>query len=187
MTEQEIELLMLFLKALADKTRLRIIGLVAAQERSVEEIAALLAVKPPTVSHHLNKLKDCGLVSMRPEGTIHLYSLNEGHLSALLRDLSPKVLKEVSEDMDTSGFDRKVVQSFIVDGKLIEIPAQRKKREVILRHLIEQFAEGRQYSEKEINETLKQYHEDTATLRREFIGSRLMARDKNIYWRISGG
>ena len=71
MTEQEIERLILFLKALGDKTRLRILGLIATQERSVEEIATVLALKEPTVSHHLNKLKECQLVTMRPEGTTH--------------------------------------------------------------------------------------------------------------------
>jgi predicted transcriptional regulator len=186
MNEQEIEMLMLFLKALADKTRLRIMGLIAEQERSVEEIASLLDLKPPTVSHHLNKLKECGLVSMRANGTVHLYSLNEARLSALLRDLSPKVFKEVAEDMDTSAFDRKVLESFIVDGHLVEIPAQRKKRDVILRRLIEEFDVGRQYSEKEVNETLKRFHEDTATIRREFIGGRMMARENSVYWRING-
>lgn len=185
MTEQEIEMLMLFLKALADKTRLRIIGLVAAEERSVDEIAMLLSVKPPTVSHHLSKLKECGLVTMRVDGNIHYYSLNEKHLSALLRDLSPKVLKEVSEDVDTGRFDRTVIKNFIVDGRLVEIPAQRKKRDVILRYLVQQFDEGREYTEKEINESLKRYHEDSATLRREFIGNKLMARENGIYWRLS--
>ena len=94
-------------------------GLVAAEERSVDEIAMLLSVKPPTASHHLSKLKECGLVIMRVEGNVHFYSLNEKRLSALLRDLSPKVLKEVSEDVDTSSFDRKVVQdgaALLLDG-----------------------------------------------------------------------
>ena len=184
MNEKEIERLMLFLKALADKTRLRIMGLLAIQERSVEEIAWLLHLKPPTVSHHLNKLKECRLVSMRPEGTIHMYRLDEEYLATLLRDLSPKVLREVSDDVDESGFDRQVLKSFLVDGKLVEIPAQRKKRDVILRRLVGEFSPGYKYSEKEVNETLRRFHEDTATLRREFIMTKLMARDGGYYWRI---
>jgi predicted transcriptional regulator len=185
MTEQEIEQLIQFLKALADKTRLRILGLIATEERSVEEIASVLALKEPTVSHHLNKLKESRLVTMRPEGTTHFYLLHQEQLSVLLRDLSPKALREVSEDLDTGGFDRKVLQSFFVDGRLKEIPAQRKKREVILRRLVEEFAPEQRYTEKQINETLKRFHEDTATLRREFIGNGLMARADSIYWRIN--
>ena len=186
MTEQEIERLILFLKALGDKTRLRILGLIATQERSVEEIATILALKEPTVSHHLNKLKECQLVSMRPEGVTHYYSLAQDRLAALLRELSPKALREVSEDLDTSGFDRKVLENFFVDGRLRTIPAQLKKRQVILRRLVEEFAADTRYTEKEINATLKRFNEDTATLRREFIANGLMARADGIYWRLNG-
>lgn len=42
----------------------------------------------------------------------------------------------------------------------------------------------RAYPEKELNEVLKRYHADTATLRREFIGYNLMARDRGIYRRL---
>ena len=185
MEEEEIQVLMQFLKTLADKTRLCIVGLIAVQERSVEELADLLGIKPPSVSHHLNKLKECGLVSMRPEGTAHLYSLNEGHLALLLRGLSPKSLRDVSEDLDTTVFERKVLQSFFVDGKLIQIPVQRKKREVILRKLIEEFEYDRKYTEREVNGVLGHFNEDTSTLRREFIGYRLMGREDNIYWRLN--
>ncbi len=184
MTEQEIERLILFLKALGDKTRLRILGLIATQERSVEEIASILALKEPTVSHHLNKLKERDLVLMRPEGTTHHYRLAQDHLAALLRELSPKALREVSEDLDTDVFDRKVLENFFVDGRLRVIPAQHKKRQVILRRLVTEFAADTRYTEKEINTILKRFHEDTATLRREFIANSLMQRADGIYWRI---
>ena len=64
------------LKALADESRLAILGLVAGRERSVSELAALLAVKPSTVSHHLAKLRDARLVGMRSAGTTHYYRLD---------------------------------------------------------------------------------------------------------------
>ena len=167
---------------MADKTRLHIISLVTDQERSVEEIAALLGLKPPSVSHHLNKLKECGLVSMRPDGTVHFYRLNEDRLSTFLRDLSPTVLREVSEDLDTTGFDRKVLQTFIVSGKLIEIPAHSAKNaKLSCGDLVKEFAFDRQYTEREVNEVLKRFHEDASTLRREFIATKLMARENNVY------
>ena len=184
MTEQEIEELLLFLKALADKTRLRIMGLIATQERSVEEIASALSLKEPTVSHHLNKLKACRLVTMRQERSTHFYRLAQDRLSAFLRDLSPKALEEVADDLDTDGFDRKILQSFFVDGKLRVIPAQHKKRLIILRRLAQEFAPDARYTEKEINATLLRFNEDTATLRREFIANGLMARADGVYWRL---
>ena len=42
-----------FYKVLADANRLKIVGLLARQAYSVEELAALLKLKPSTVSHHL--------------------------------------------------------------------------------------------------------------------------------------
>ncbi|GCE21437.1 ArsR/SmtB family transcription factor [Dictyobacter kobayashii] len=55
-----------FLKLLADRNRLKLLGLLANREQSVEELAAQLQLKAPTVSHHLARLKKpawwrCGL------------------------------------------------------------------------------------------------------------------------------
>ena len=47
------EELVTFFKALSDANRLKIIGLLAQQPYSVEELAALLNLKASTVSHHL--------------------------------------------------------------------------------------------------------------------------------------
>ena len=58
------ELVGLF-KALADANRLKILGLLSQQPYSGEELAALLKLKPSTVSHHLSKLAEVGLVSTK--------------------------------------------------------------------------------------------------------------------------
>ena len=184
MAEPDLEQLTTFLKALADKTRLRILGLIADEERSVEELATALDLKEPTVSHHLSKLKECSLVTMRPIGTVHLYRLNQDRLSTLLQELSPGILHAAKEGTDIAGYDRKVLNSFFVEGRLKEIPAQLKKRQVILRRLLEEFEPDRRYPEKELNQILKAFHEDTATLRREFIGNRMMQRENGVYWRV---
>jgi hypothetical protein len=68
--------------------------------------------------------------------------------------------------------------------ELLRIPSSRKKRQVILRWLVEFFDEGVDYEEKRINEELKRHHGDCATLRREFIASRLMERNRGIYRRL---
>ena len=57
-----------FFKALADPSRLKIVGLLAQQPYSVEELAALLQLKPSTVSHHLARLSEAGLVSAKVDG-----------------------------------------------------------------------------------------------------------------------
>ena len=60
--EETFNELLAFFKALSDATRLKLIGLLAQKESSVEELAAMLDVNPSTVSHHLSKLGEIGLV-----------------------------------------------------------------------------------------------------------------------------
>ena len=71
-------------------------------------------------------------------------------------------------------------------GRLRIIPAQRKKLEAILRYVVKAFEPGTRYSEKQVNEILSGFHEDTATLRRELVGSKLMEREGGggEYWRV---
>lgn len=56
-------------------------------------------------------------------------------------------------------------------------PAQEKKYLVLVRYLLEQFEPGREYSEREVNEILGRFHEDTARVRRSFIDYGYMERD----------
>ena len=72
-----------------------------------------------------------------------------------------------------------------MDGvRLIKIPGSRKKRDVILEWLIQDFQPGVRYPEKELNEIIQRHHPDTATLRREFIATKRMQRRNGVYWRV---
>ena len=62
------------------------------------------------------------------------------------------------------------------DGRLKAIPAVRSKREVVLRHLVESVEPDRTYSERELNQVLRRFHADVATLRRELVATGLMVR-----------
>lgn len=70
---------------------------------------------------------------------------------------------------------------FTKDGKLKNYPAQRKKKLVVLSYMAKGLEFGKVYPEKEINEYLKQFHEDYATLRRELIMCQYMYRENNQY------
>ncbi|PPS40180.1 DUF2087 domain-containing protein [Chroococcidiopsis sp. TS-821] len=76
------------------------------------------------------------------------------------------------------------MQNFLVDGRLKEIPASRKKRVVIFKWLASQFKTRVKYPEIKVNTILKRFHEDCATLRRELIGYQFMQRENSIYWRV---
>jgi predicted transcriptional regulator len=186
MTESP-ELVSIF-KALADASRLKIVGLLAQQPYTVEQLAALLELKPPTVSHHLAKLAEVGLVSAKAEGYYNVYQLEKEALSGnLQRIFSTEHMASVTAEVDLEAFDRKVVRDFsLPDGRLKTIPAQRKKLEALLRHLVRAFEPGQRYSEKQVNEILARYHEDTASLRRELVGYKLMEREGGggEYWRV---
>lgn len=181
------EELVTFFKALSDANRLKIIGLLAQQPYSVEELAVLLDLKASTVSHHLSKLSQIGLVSAKADSYYNVYQLDEKVLEEKSRNIfSQENLAASVADVDADAYDNKVVKDFVrKDGSLKTIPAQRKKLEAILRYLVKAFEVNKRYSEKKVNEILSSYHEDTASLRRELVGYGLMKREGGggEYWR----
>jgi hypothetical protein len=176
------ETLLEFFKALAHESRLRIVGLLAQGERSVQELAALLDLKEPTVSHHLAILKAQGLVTARAEGTTRWHALDLGALERMTkRVLEPQ---GVTAAPAASDWDAKVLQGFVgADGLLKVIPASRRKRGVVLRWLMRDFTEGREYSEVEVNHVIQTRHPDVATLRRELVSHHMLAREEGVYRR----
>jgi len=178
-----------FFKALADANRLKIVGLLAQRPYSVEELAALLDLKPSTVSHHLARLAEAGLVSARTQSYYNVYKLEKAALESKSRSLfSSEDLSASIADVDLDAYDQKVINDYArKDGSLKTIPAQRKKLEAVLRYVAKAFKVGKRYSEKQVNEILSGYHEDTATLRRELVGYGLMKREGGggEYWRES--
>jgi len=187
---QDNDELVLFFKALADANRLKIVGLLAQRPYSGEELAALLGLKASTVSHHLSRLAGVGLVSAHAEGYYSVYRLEEAALQKTRLLFSHTDLVSAAAGVDMDAYDRKVIGDFTrPDGSLKEIPVQRKKLEAILRYVARDFEPGKRYSEKQVNKILSRYHEDTASLRRELVGAKLMKREGGggEYWRIDNG
>jgi len=182
------EELVTFFKALADANRLKIVGLLAEKAYSVEELAALLKLKPPTISHHLAKLVEAGLVKSRAESYYSMYQLDQSVLESKARSMfSQQELSNVASEVDADAYDHKVIKDYSRrDGSLKTLPAQRKKLEAILRYVVKAFDMEKRYSEKQVNEILARYHADTATLRRELVGFGLMQREGGggEYWRV---
>lgn len=184
-TDMEAPLVALqFFKALGDESRLKMAGLLASREYGVEELAAELNLRPPTVSHHLGVLRRIGLVQVRPEGTTHYYRLDFDALRRMHHETRPEQITIVDDADAGTAWERKVLRDFFDGERLKEIPASRKKRLVILAWLAERFARDRRYPEAELNAIIKRHHADTATLRRELIGTGLMTREDGIYWRL---
>ncbi|MFI4933389.1 MAG: metalloregulator ArsR/SmtB family transcription factor [Caulobacterales bacterium] len=185
MSETDLATLLAFFKAMANESRLRIVGLLAERERSGQELAELLGLKEPTVSHHLAALKALGLVSVRAEGVTRWHALKLGALTQMNRSLlDPKGVAALTRQVSAEPWESKVLATFLdADGKLTLIPASRRKRWIILKWLAEGFDQGRRYKESEVNEILQRRHWDCATLRREMIGYEMLGREAGVYWR----
>lgn len=175
-------------KALADPQRLKIVGLLAQEPRSVEELAELLELQASTTSHHLKRLSRAGLVEARAEGHYSIYALRLEPLhTAAKRLLGREGLRELATDIDPDAYERKVLSAFTdAEGRITSFPSQQKKYLVLVRHALATFEPGRRYSEKEVNEKLARFSEDTARLRRSFIDFGFMRReaDGSAYWRL---
>jgi predicted transcriptional regulator len=177
-------LLMLF-KALADESRLKLIGLLAERERNVQELARLLKLKEPTVSHHLALLREAGLVQMRGDGNTHWYRLEFETIRNVSRSvLTREKLATLANDLDVDDWERKVLSNFLDGERIKDIPVARKKRWAILKWLATRLDPEASYTENQLNEVIKRHHWDTATIRREMIGYRMLARSKGIYRRL---
>ncbi len=72
------------LKALSDPTRRRIIGLLRERPHNAGEIAGHFDISKPSISHHLNQLKDADLIYGDRDGTTITYHLNLSVLEEVL-------------------------------------------------------------------------------------------------------
>lgn len=189
MDEDRIERLTLLFKALADPARLRILGAVAEGPLTGRELSDRLRLSPPTISHHMARLVGAGLVTATPDAQRRLYALDATALRELSRGIVGAPNRATTHPTATSdgagtteeAERAKILRDFMVDGRLKQIPAHRKKRVVVLRHLLERFAPDRDYREREVNDLLRTAHDDVATLRRELADYGFMTRRTGIY------
>jgi hypothetical protein len=181
----QLNKLVTFLKTVGDPTRIRMIALLSGGPLHGQAIAGKLGLTPPTITHHLKKLREINAVyERRDKNTIYFY-LNESLIRQQANGLIQLFDKQEGElkDMVELNMERqKVIHNFISkDGKLKNIPVQRKKKLIVFEHLIRGLVIGKKYEEKEINEYIKQFHDDFATIRREFIINHYMYRENGIY------
>ncbi|KIL45864.1 metalloregulator ArsR/SmtB family transcription factor [Jeotgalibacillus soli] len=172
---------MLFFKALGDPTRMKILHLLSSGPLHGQAVAERLGLTSPTISHHLSKLRESGAIIARREKNTIYFTLNDKairqNVSGLLTMLEKK--KEEKQSMEEK---EKIIKNFFdQEGRLKTIPAQRKKKLYVLAFLASQLEIGKKYTEKEINLIIQRYHEDFATIRREFINHQFMFRNEGIY------
>lgn len=101
------------LQLLGEPTRVRLMALLAKTELTVAEIVAVTRLAQSSVSTHLGKLKDAGLVRDRRAGASTFYALNDGAMPAPARRVWELVRGEVRDSLIAHDLERaeKVVRA----------------------------------------------------------------------------
>ena len=166
------------LKLLADETRLEILNILLREDSYVEKLACELALTPATICYHLKKMESAGVVNCSRSQFYIIYSLNREIFDKPLYEL---IKKEDPQPDTEEKYRKEVLSRFFKYGRLTQIPTQRKKREIVLSEILNQFEMGREYDEREVNQIILRYHEDYCTIRREMIAFGLVKRDHETY------
>lgn len=173
------------MKALADVSRIAIVNSLLDRSQYVEEIASRHALAPSTVSFHLKKLEQAGLVSSRKEQYYVVVNANEPLFDTTLRQLviASAPGEKVLQDERFDAYRTRVLETFFRHGRLEKLPAQHKKRLIVLEQFVVKFEPGRRYGEPEVNGLIKPLFDDYCTLRRLLVDEGMIRRDGATYWR----
>lgn len=170
------------LRLLVDPTRLAIVGAVATAPGDTAELAERSGRSTDEVLRTVGALVQAGLVVHEGGG----YHLDVAAWRDLARDLpqdaaaSPRIAFGMTED------EAEILARFFRGDRLVEIPAQHAKRRIVLERLALEFEPGVRYAEEEVNEVLRRFHDDHATLRRLLVDEGLVDREAGRYWRAGG-
>ena len=142
-----------FLKLLADATRLNIIGLLAQQSRSGDELAAILDLKPSTVSHHVTRLQEAGLVAASTQQYYKIYALNADALQQYAHLLTPEVLAQrvhTEETVDAEAYVSQILSRWVKDDRLQGIPRKVQHKRAVFTWMIDKFEPDQRYDEDQV-------------------------------------
>lgn len=166
-------------KGLADESRLEIIRLLQEKAWCVEDLAEELHLAVSTVSAHLKKLQQAGLVYPVKVQYYNVYHLKKEILEMKLQEIIPADDASRPDAVDT--LRKKVLQVYFEDGKVKRLPTQNKKRWIVYLEIIRLFEAARSYSEKEINAVISSIYEDYCLVRRELVEEGVLERRDGIY------
>jgi hypothetical protein len=148
-----------------------------------DQVVAAAGIGPERAGKALARLTTGGLVDRSDDGSLRLVA--ESFASAA-RSAAAESRRESEVPEGVSPQDAKVIRAFGKDGRLVSIPTARSKRVIVLDLLAQSFEPGRRFSEKQVNEMLRPWHDDVAALRRYLVDDGLLAREGGVYWRIGG-
>ena len=159
---------------LADEHRLRVFAAVALGARTVAEVAERSGLDETDVQGALPRLVGAGLVAQ--EDGLHV------PLEAL-RAAARRRPERARGAADATPDEQRILRNFVVDGRLVRLPARHAQKQVVLGYVARRFDESRSYEEREVNELLGTLHDDTASLRRYLVDEGLLEREAGVYRR----
>ena len=179
----EIQKSITILKALADPSRLKIVNALFERPQYVEELAQRLGLAVSTVSHHLKKLEAAGLIGRRKEQYYVVYFVREEVFDASIGSLVCFRNQEAGvQEQRLQDYRKKIITAFFEGSRLKRLPAQYKKRLVVLEELAKRFEPGVKYNEPEIDALIQNAYEDHCTVRREMADNGILKRKDGVYW-----
>ena len=171
-------------EALADRSRLRLLNRLLAGPRCVEELAEDLALAPSTVSFHLKKLRLAGLVTLKKEQYYSMHALAAEAQAITIRDLLGFDKPDADERPDRQDAQRvRVLGTFFRGGRLTKMPAQKRKRDVVLEELAALFTPGAEYSEPQVDAAISTVYADYCLVRRLLVDEGYFRRQAGVYGR----
>ena len=165
---------------LADPARFKVVAALALGAGTIEQVAQASGLPLKDVALAARRLARAGLVHR--DG--HELGLNTERFGAAARAAAEAA--PVPEPLSADPAENAVLSTFVRDGRLTSIPAQRSKRLVVLHHLVRVFEPGVRYPEREVNALLAVWHPDVAALRRYLVDECLLSREAGVYWRSGG-
>jgi DNA-binding HxlR family transcriptional regulator len=173
----------MIIKALADHSRLEMMHALLDKPQYVEELSTRLHLAVSTVSFHLKKLEAAKLVSKVKEQYYVMYHADGGALELTLRELiAVNDIETTIQEERLQQYRTKVIRTFFARGKLVKLPAQQKKRRIVLEEFARRFEAGQTYSEQEVNTIIAAGYDDYCTIRRELVDMGTFKRAEGQYW-----
>ncbi|MEV4200758.1 DUF2087 domain-containing protein [Micromonospora globbae] len=162
--------------ALADDVRRRVFAALVLGATDAAQVAERAGLPAREVATALRRLTDAGLVT----GTDGALAVDAGHLRDLARTPRPARPSESREES--------VLRTFVRDGVLVGLPAQRGRRRIVLEHIARRsFAPDTAYPEREVDDALRPWcadgGSDHVTLRRYLVDELLLTRERGVYRR----
>jgi hypothetical protein len=171
------------LRALADPTRLSVAGLLARGPATAAGVAKELGLRTDAVQRHLTRLARVGIVAV--EADRRTYRLQAKGLRAAAAAAGPA--RDPGLALGAADHEEEsVLRQYFRAGRLVEVPVKRSKRLVVLQRLAMEFELGVHYPERQVNEMLRRFHPDAATLRRYLVDEEFLSRGRGEYWRTGG-